>query len=371
MKRICERAWEVEALQEGRLGEVDASSFERHRAICEECRHGFRENARLRELGQAVVWPKDDALQSRRLRALILRKAAAPEPATARWPRMAYLAAAAAVTIVIVLGILRLNRPTPPLAAPAAAIQMGTISASAGARWSRSVDGSIERVRLEHGSLLLLVRHRERDERFLVDLPDGQLEVRGTRFDVSVHDGRTQRVHVFEGTVQVRIDGSPESLLGANETWSAAPVASEPPASSGLSVATAAKAPAPSAARMADRDRSYEEAIDLYRAKHYDESAAGFRAFVVGHASAPEAEDAAFLEASSLARGGHADAAASSAEAFLARYPKSIHVRDAATLVVRSARARADCDKARRLVTQWLSRVPEEEQRTLLLPCSK
>ena len=69
----------------------------------------------------------------------------------------------------------------------------------------------------------LSVRHQTAAERFLVELPDGELEVRGTTFTVSASATATERVAVEGGIVALRIRGLPaEILLQAGESWSAA-----------------------------------------------------------------------------------------------------------------------------------------------------
>jgi hypothetical protein len=187
----------------------------------------------------------------------------------------------------------------------------------------------VERVRLEAGSLSIHVRHQQPGERFLVVLPDGDLEVRGTTFDVAVKDDRTTAVHVTEGVVELRLAGLPVRRLEAGGSW---PPATAAPAS-----------PATSARRTPDRDdgaADYANALRALGAGDNEGASAALRAFVVAHPAAPQIEDATFLEAVALARAGRIDAAGNAAEEHLARFPGSFHRKDAMVLVERAARAR-------------------------------
>ena len=59
-------------------------------------------------------------------------------------------------------------------------------------------------------------------QRFFLTLPDGDLEVRGTRFVVAIEGGKTALVDVAEGTVALRLQGRAEMVLSAGQRWPAA-----------------------------------------------------------------------------------------------------------------------------------------------------
>jgi TolA-binding protein len=241
-----------------------------------------------------------------------------------------------------------------------------TILATEGAKWSRERVGSTETVRLSDGELRIHVRHQLTEERFVVVLPDGELEVRGTTFDVRVERGSTSIVRVEEGRVALRMAGRAERLLGGGESWSAQPPAVAAHASVAGATAAAdhssrrngplhAGAPAPRTPVAADdAAHAYAAALGLLSARQFGPSATAFHDFVAAHPNAPQAEDASFLEAVALARAGRADAAALVAERHLQAYPESFHGKDAAILVARSARDRGDCPKVRAVLAAAL-----------------
>ena len=86
----------------------------------------------------------------------------------------------------------------------------GAVTASAEAVWTQARQAGIESVVLQAGTLRVHVRPQGPGERFLVRLPDGEIEVRGTTFEVTALDGSTRHVGVSEGTVVLRLRGSPD-----------------------------------------------------------------------------------------------------------------------------------------------------------------
>jgi ferric-dicitrate binding protein FerR (iron transport regulator) len=390
VNKPCGRLWEIDALREHRLDGSDADSHARHRATCAECRARWSEDERLAALGRRLEPTPASELSVRRLRADVLRKAASG--ASASPSRRVALALAAAtvlaIAIALVVGPGRLSRATAPAPASATSTSFAsTVDASGGARWSRRREGGLEQVRLEEGTLALTVAKQRPGERFLVELPDGRIEVRGTRFEVSVRAGATESVRVSEGLVAWARSDAPELLLHAGESWAAprtvtpaelpvAPVDATATASQAAPIAsqaapiakarTATETTAASdATAIADE---YAAAMSAYRAREYDDAARRFSAFAAAHPSAAAAEDAAFLEASALAHGGRGDAAANVAERFLARRPSSLHARDAAILVARAARDRNDCARARAALAPW-SKTPTADVSAALGAC--
>jgi TolA-binding protein len=195
--------------------------------------------------------------------------------------------------------------------------------------WSQRRNGNSEWVDLENGTAFLEVRKQRPDEHFFVELPDGEIEVRGTKFEVTVEEHRTIQIHVVEGVVAFIRPNGDEVVLHANETWRR----KEP-----VAVASAPRPVAPPIAHRVEEDhapRDYEAAMAAYRDGDYTAAGERFSQFLVDHPTSREAEDAAFMEANSAAHAGRNDVAAVLAEKFLKRYPDSFHARDAATLVAR------------------------------------
>lgn len=379
----CERSWELQVYREGRLGAKDAKSFERHLRACSECKLRKECDERLRVLGGAIGQDGPDELTTRRLRARILRDVATG--ATTREPPAWTRIAIAAGLVLAVGGVamwLGHGRSGPRAAVPAAVAATvpgptpvdplaGTITAMTGTRWSQTRQDGIERVTLDDGTLEVHVRSQRFGERFLVMLPDGELEVRGTTFDVTVADGVTTRVQVDEGVVELRLRGRDVVQLQRGDVWippapltANAPVKAPPPRPApSVSIDHPVATPAPD-----DGASGYAAAVDLLRAGRGDDAAAAFHAFLLAHPAASQAEDASFLEAVALARAGRTDAAGLAAEHHLARFPASFHRKEAAILVARAASQRADCSKARAVLAPWLAS-PDGEVRAALSSC--
>jgi hypothetical protein len=389
MSRPCARLWELEPYREGRLGEADRRSFERHLRTCALCTTQRRRDEHLLELARALPGEEPTELDLRRLRTRVLRDAAAgvvPPAGAGRGRRLAAASLAVAVGVAIAGWVLAAHRtpapdataivatatapatPPPSQAATPSLVEAlaGAIVPSGAARWSQSRAEGVERVTLDEGTLHVHVRPQSPSERFLVALPDGELEVRGTTFEVTVDEGATTRVHVDEGVVEVRLRNRGTRRLGADESWTltAPPVGTSAPHSS-----TPAAAPSPPAVIATDGATQYAAAMRLLGEGRNDEAASAFHAFAVSQPDASQAEDASFLEAVALARLGRGDAAALAAEHHLARYPASFHKREASILVARAAVHRAECDKARALLAPWLGLTPDPDALTTLRPC--
>src|SRR5690606_16961344 len=91
------------------------------------------------------------------------------------------------------------------------------IDVSPGASWQTIEQGAALRLRLGSGTFLLEVDKLTRAQRFVLELPDGELEVVGTRFGVRVEPEGTRRVEVTEGRVALRLRETPPISLGAGE----------------------------------------------------------------------------------------------------------------------------------------------------------
>jgi TolA-binding protein len=395
MRKDCDRGWEIDALREGTLRATDAAAFRRHARACEVCSAAIARDTRLRELAALLPPGEPNELEQRRSRARVLHAIATGTPA--------HRAPYSAIAVALVLGLIafvswaaarsgaRAGVPVastvsvspPPLPADVPADAYASVVLRAdGARWSRIRDGLVERIRLNEGTLRIHVRRQSGAERFLVELPDGELEVRGTTFEVTAHTAATDWVRVEEGVVAVRINGLAEVELNPGEVWSAL-ASAQPPRSS-------ARAAAPGSARTiphkatavigsaltsdgAPRDdgtEAYAAAIALLQGGRYSAAVSAFRAFVLGYPRAPQLEDASFLEAAALARAGRHDAAALAAEEHLARFPTSFHRREAAILVARAARDRGDCTEARTVLAPWLSNPRDDEARATVERCT-
>jgi len=247
----------------------------------------------------------------------------------------------------------------------------GSVLAASGALWSQARNGQLEKIRLDDGAIRVHVRSQANGERFLVMLPDGELEVRGTTFDVSVEHGATKHVHVDEGVVELRIRDHGAMLLSANETYDAAA-----PAIASVSGDPARVPGRPPARRVPrtttgpeDDEIAYAAAIELLHQGRSDQAASAFHALALAEPGTPQAEDASFLEAVALAHAGRTDAAALAAEHHLASFPGSFHRKEAAILVARAASQRGDCAKARTMIASWMDGPLDPNMRSALGAC--
>lgn len=77
-----------------------------------------------------------------------------------------------------------------------------------------------EVVRLRAGRVKVAVAELRPRERFRVIASNAEVEVRGTSFEVEVHDDQLTEVVVISGLVEVRIEGRPAMLLAAGARWS-------------------------------------------------------------------------------------------------------------------------------------------------------
>jgi hypothetical protein len=382
MRGPCDRLWEIDAYREGRLGAKDRESFERHLRGCSVCVRRMHAHERLRQLGRALPDEGPSELVLRRLRARVLRDVATgvSRRGTFLLPKTTVAIAGVGLAVWMTMGH-RARSPAAPATAETAAAATrpeakgpeplaGSVMASPNARWSQSREQSVEHVALDEGKIQLYVRPQTRGERFLVTVPDGEIEVRGTTFDVSVEHGATTRVHVDEGVVELRLRDHEPTRLAAPQEWMAVARGNTkrrvPPSGSGVAIAPSAVPP--SSGNADDDATAYTAAVALLRAGRNDDAASAFHAFLVSAPRASQAEDASFLEAVALARAGRSDAAALAAEHHLSSFPSSFHRKEAAILVGRAAVQRGDCPKARRVLAPWIDGALDADVRAALRP---
>jgi Tetratricopeptide repeat/FecR protein len=219
-----------------------------------------------------------------------------------------------------------------------------------GAQWSSEVVGAQVHARLESGIASFHVEHTRPGQRFLLRMPDGEIEVHGTRFRVAVRRGATSRVDVSEGVVTLRLHGASERRLRAGDAW-------EAPARDGLSedeagvangeigAATAVEsgargnAPdAPSLAKTPDARQGaaqqdiFATAVAAFRSGSYRRAEQLFDRFLEGTPRDPRSEDAWFMKAVARSRLGDTEGAARLARDYLQRFPEGLRRPEAAQI---------------------------------------
>lgn len=361
-RRDCNRIWQAEAMEDGRLAPPDLASFERHVLGCEACAKELRALRDLASLMASIPEPERTELTRRRARSELLRKAneelTGPKPRLGRWRIFSF----AAVFCAVLAGIagVQVYRNSGDHA-PAFEIQ--DLSQAV---WSVEKSESASRVVLRSGAASFEVDRVKTGARFLVELPDGSIEVKGTRFMVDVRGGQTQRVEVFEGTVLLQVP-SFKGLLHAGERWPAkvtgqviaapsavpsadvaiapaVPAASEeipvlhprldvPSSSPHASASGSAPGvrveplPVPSASSPPPKDQAgprFAEAMGAFSAGDYGRADGLFAAFIRDFPRDGRAEDAMFLRAQGRIRRGDRAGAAAIAREYLQAFPRGL-----------------------------------------------
>ena len=341
----CKRSWEIEALDDGRLSDKDRASFERHVEACQDCARGIE---RLRALGAVLSGlpaPEPTELERRRARADLLTRAnegmVGGNRRSARWAGLVLAPALVALALVaVIVAGRRGSSPAPVAATPAASAPLFEVAGVDHADFSTERVDAISRVSLRSGTASFHVEHVKPGARFLVALPDGEVEVKGTRFVVDVTGGHTRSVTVTEGVVAVRIVGF-DGVLRAGERWPRSEVVTlpaPPPASAAIPGAAPLSAPTSSAsarrppvsaavaqvpARPLPGPR-FAEAMGAFNAGDYGEADRLFVAFFREFPSDTRAEDALFLLADARARRGDTAGAKVAARAYLQRFPNGL-----------------------------------------------
>jgi len=345
----CPRVWEAEAVEDARLDGVGRASFERHAATCEACAHERYVWSLLRTMVKRLPAVASTPLERRRLRKAILaranRQTFAWSGRRGPWVRVVGGVALAA----IVLGCL-LWRRTPrtlavidsPLGAPTFDVHpIGS------AEWHLERAGARTELRLRAGVVAFHVGKITATQRFLLMLPDGELEVRGTRFLAEVRDGHTDRIEVAEGVVTFRIASDDAHTLEAGEKWHREPATELAPMESPADDAGASVEPAVNPARsgrklstaaatiaepLLETPRSaralagvaFAGAMAAFDEGSYDRAEEQLADFGLRFPADSRAEDADFMRIIVRTRLGDPRGAEQRAHAYLARHPHGL-----------------------------------------------
>ncbi|MGC4093085.1 MAG: FecR domain-containing protein [Polyangiaceae bacterium] len=381
----CPRCWQAEAVLNGQLSHADAASFERHVSTCAECSAERDSLERLEQVAQRLPVLQSTPLRRRALHNELLRRAhqglvegEEPRPRRTRL----WFAVAACALLVLALGVPRLPQVQAWLngnAEPHFELQAGV-----GARWHVAQPGRSFKLSLEQGQLQVHVDKLSAQQSFAIALPDGELEVRGTRFIVDVSAGRTQRVQVDEGRVALRLADQPEFSLSRGESWAPSIVGTNAssPVTTGSASNVPAPTPAPKASLTSPAPRASVNVIARAAPKAAPSPAsAGKRSTANApteklDSTSPASSSAqltseravAEIPTKNMARD-YADAMAAfssgdfgSAEqlfrAFEQRYPNSAHGEDILFLRALGHSRRGDVAGARDLARQYLQRYP-------------
>ena len=156
------------------------------------------------------------------------------------------------------------------------------LDASPGASWQTIEGGAALRLRLGSGSFMLEVDKLTAVQRFVLELPDGELEVIGTHFGVRVEPEGTRRVEVTEGRVALRLRDALPMSLGAGESWTAEREAARAAAPPSVPAAEPPSTPAPAAAAPSERSLARARQTALPETQRALEPPSGERAATAG-----------------------------------------------------------------------------------------
>ncbi len=353
--RGCPPAWKLAraATPETRDPELDT-----HLAACASCAADLAAQRELGALARSLSAPPGLGSESR---AAISARLLATPPATRRRqtaPRrgaIVFTAVAATVTLAIV-GLATFGRRAAPepqargarepqagATRVAGASSRASIRAIGNARFVRAQPPPDEIVRLDDGRIELDVIPLAPGERFRVVTGNGEVEVRGTSFEVLAADRGLRSVSVSRGRVEVRAGGGLAVLVAGDRWEQAAPPQATPPQATPPQVAPPAPAPAaveaaPARRIPASRPRATAPAIERASAAEsalFDRAWSSLRAGNAGDAAATFSElerrarghaieeDALYWRAVSTARTKDSASAGLLFRDFLRRFPLS------------------------------------------------
>jgi TolA-binding protein len=267
--------------------------------------------------------PSDAELEQNRTRLLIAfaEQRSRTPAATARFRgRTAAVVAASVAAAAAVILAWRAPRAPAPVSPQAGDIAFqtphATVHARAGASYERQGDAADDVVRLRDGTARFDVRPLGTRERFRVVAGNGEVEVRGTSFQVSVAGDRLAAVHVEHGRVEVRAEGRGVVALGPGDDWTAWP----------RSAGRTSAAAAPTAAEAA-----FVEGWGAFRAGRLVGAIEAFEDVLRLDPTGSLAEDARYWKAVARARTG-SRSAADELDSFVRDYPASPHANGARLL---------------------------------------
>jgi hypothetical protein len=202
-------------------------------------------------------------------------------------------------------------------------------------------EGSKQLLHLGAGWVDLHVAKLGPNARFIVDTSDAEVEVRGTRFRVSIAHpdaacgrGTPTRVAVTEGVVVVR-QGGVEARVGAGEEWPpgcAKPASAPANASSGGAATGSAGGGTVVGSALSEENRLYAKALGAKNHGDARGAVAAFDRFLSKYPASPNAEDA-MVERMRLLRSIAPTRAVSAAHQYLGAYPTG-NARDEAEGIV-------------------------------------
>lgn len=296
------------------------------------------------------------------------RTASVPQRARPVW-LWGSLAGAAVAALALIVGGSLLSSPPPPVELAQGPTHRGTIRPHAGARFTHESGVPDEVVRLHEGTISVDVDALRPGERFRVIVGDGEVEVRGTSFDVTAMGDSLAKVLVDHGVVEVRASSRQVVVLVDGESWEAtvdrgveaapveAPVPSkrrpvaEPPDEPAPEPTVGAASPKPPSVDPAPPPRHpmaelFDRGWKQLRDGRPQEAAQTFSEALSKYPADPLAEDASFWRAVALVRAQSPKEALGALTSFLDAYPKSNRIGETSALLGWILLGKGDVDGA-------------------------
>jgi TolA-binding protein len=375
----CPRAW---ILTQHVSGELADPRLERHLERCPRCASQCASLRRVVEQAQGLAVPAEMTADARReIGARLL--ATAPAPRSWRgWPVAAV--GVPAVALLVAAGIwgtrapwraatpvestadgfrtsrdalgpaepnLARREPTssaaPPVTgAPGAPRSRAAVRAIGAARFTRVQAPPDDVLRLDDGTIVLEVAPLPSGERFRVTTEDAEVEVRGTRFQVSASRGKLTQVTVASGRVEVRSAGGGRVVLDPGDEWVSG--AGEINGRAAISKEAAeTRGNRPGGAESTGQRASFNRAWSVLRQGDARRAAELFAELQRTSGDSDIAEDALYWRSVATARAGDRPAARALFESFLRLFPASSRTGEAATALGWLYFENAQNDKAR------------------------
>lgn len=324
-----------------------------HLAQCTRCSDEANAFRTMIELARRGAPPSPSFERTEQLRTQILARSELEyeRPSPRRRSRVWLLVGAAAVSAAVVALVVISTAPAPnaPRGLDPVAQRRGAVNPRTSARFQLVGVQPDEVVRLSDGMVHVEVAPLEAGERFRVITSDGEVEVRGTAFDVTAANDRLRSVLVSHGRVEVRAGSRSAIVLDAGQRWDAPEVAVEtmpPPATRSvpqrepqLPARSAAPperrslpqtprprtelSPPPITGARSASERAFSEGWDALRDGDAAAAASHFEQCLALEPAGALSEDAAFWHGIALGRAGRRAGATRALTHFLGSFPES------------------------------------------------
>lgn len=285
MKRACERSWEAESLEDGRLGSAERNSFERHALVCDTCRNELASLRLVREAMKQLPQFESNTFEHRHQRNRLLQRASftvtEPPPRRRRPTWMAFALAGFALMGIASASVLLGGRTPKPPEKKAPAVTTTILPAPRSTR--------------------------------AIAPPQSELVATASPSSSAVGNDP--------------LEPSPHGI--AKLPVAPVPHTSAKPRTSAATAPTSALSAAAVAPPASD---SFGVAIAAFRAGSYARADRLFAEFVATASRDPRAEDAAFLRAVSRSRLGDTAGAAALARDYLRAFPHGLRRAEAERL---------------------------------------